>query len=215
MTAPLQRFLRPAPQAAPGERCELCAEPLGERHSHLIDLDSRAIRCACRGCYLLFTRPGAGRYRAVPERYLHAPDFPAGERLWDEAGIPVRMAFFFVNSQQDRTVGFYPSPAGATESLLPLGAWEDMLAGSESGESGSESGPRFGTIEPDVEALLVNRAAHGFECFLVPIDACYELVGLVKLRWRGFDGGTEAWTAIDGFFSALRERSTRIGAGDA
>jgi hypothetical protein len=66
---------------------------------------------------------------------------------------------------------------------------------------------------PDVEALLVRRAGEGFECFLVPIDACYELVGLVRMHWKGFDGGEEAWEAIDGFFDAVRDRS-RPAAGD-
>ena len=54
---------------------------------------------------------------------------------------------------------------------------------------------------PDVEALLVDRRpAGGFACHLVPIDACYELVGLVRLHWKGFDGGQEAWKAIEAFF---------------
>jgi hypothetical protein len=61
-----------------------------------------------------------------------------------------------------------------------------------------------------VEALLVRRAGEGFECFLVPIDACYELVGLVRMHWKGFDGGQEAWEAIDGFFDAVRERSRGV-----
>ncbi|MGH3624681.1 MAG: DUF5947 family protein, partial [Sciscionella sp.] len=64
----------------------------------------------------------------------------------------------------------------------------------------------------DVEALLVNRDGDSFECFLVPIDVCYTLVGIVKLRWRGFDGGTEAWEKIEAFFADLRERSERVGA---
>jgi hypothetical protein len=42
---------------------------------------------------------------------------------------------------------------------------------------------------------------------VVPIDACYELVGLVRMHWKGFDGGEEAWAAIGGFFDAVRERS--------
>lgn len=195
MSAPLRRFLRPPPRRAPGEQCEMCAEPLSERHSHVIDLDSRAILCTCRGCYLLFTRPGAGRHRAVPERYRYLADSPAGRQLRESAGIPVRMAFFFVNSRQDRPVAFYPSPAGATESLLPLAEWDELRA-------------EFDELEPDVEALLVN----GDETFLVPIDVCYELVGLVKLSWRGFDGGTAAWQAIDGFFAQLRGRSAPAGA---
>jgi hypothetical protein len=197
MTAGLRRFRKPVPRPQPGERCELCAEPVSADHAHVIDLESRAILCACRGCYLLFTADGAGgkRLRAVPERYLHVPSFEPGAALWETAGIPVGMAFLFRNSVLDSTVAFYPSPAGATESLLPLGAWEELLA----------AHPALVTIQPDVEALLLND--HGSECFLVPIDRCYELVGLVRLRWRGFDGGTEAHEAIEKFFDELRARS--------
>jgi len=202
----LRRFLRPAERVSPGERCEMCAEPVGDDHPHVIDLESRAIMCACRGCYLLFTHTGAGgrRHRAVPDRYLHAPSFTLGAALWESIGIPVRMAFLFRNSVLDTTVAFYPSPAGATESLLPLGAWEEMLAGNS----------ELATVSPDVEALLINKLDDGFECFLVPIDVCYRLVGLVRLYWRGFDGGTEAWDVINGFFKGLRERGTRVESGD-
>ena len=107
------------------------------------------------------------------------------------------MAFFFRNSSLGRMLAFYPSPAGATESLLSLEAWAEVVA----------ANPVMTDLVPDVEALLVRRAGQGFECFLVPIDACYELVGLVRMHWKGFDGGEEAWDAIDGFFDAVRERS--------
>jgi len=43
MTSGLRRFLQPAPRAKPGERCEMCTEPVTEDHSHVIDLESRAI----------------------------------------------------------------------------------------------------------------------------------------------------------------------------
>ena len=66
------------------------------------------------------------------------------------------------------------------------------------------------TLEPDVEALLVRRGDAGrgdrAEALLVPVDACYRLVGLVRRHWKGFDGGAEAWAAIDAFFDELRER---------
>ena len=119
----------------------------------------------------------------------------------------MRVAFFFLNSDLGRVAGFYPSPAGATESLLPLEAWADLAA----------ANPAMADLGPDVEALLVQRAGGGFECFLVPIDACYELVGLVRMHWKGFDGGQEAWEAIDGsFFDAVgsgagRSRTGRAG----
>jgi hypothetical protein len=192
VTGGLRRFRTPVRRAAPGEKCEMCAEPISDGHGHVIDLESRTILCTCRGCYLLFTHRGAGgkRHRAVPDRVRHLPRFEPGAALWASAGIPVRTAFLFRNSVQDRIVAFYPSPAGATESLLPLGMGDDLLA----------------DVTDDVEALLVNQLDDGFEGFLVPIDVCYELVGLVRTTWRGFDGGTEAHEAIDGFFARLRER---------
>ncbi|GAA4209797.1 DUF5947 family protein [Streptosporangium oxazolinicum] len=183
--------------------CELCAVPAGEDHGHVVNVESRGLLCACRACYLLFTRDtdGRARYRAVPRRYLHAPDFPLDAADWDEMQIPVRTAFFFRNSAMDRTVAFYPSPAGATESLLPLETWERVLA----------ANPAMADVRPDVEALLVDRRPDGgFTCHLVPIDACYELVGLVRLHWKGFDGGQEAREAIEGFFADLRERGRTV-----
>ena len=44
------------------------------------------------------------------------------------------------------------------------------------------------------------------EHWLVPIDDCYELVGLIRSRWRGFGGGEEVWAAIDRFFDDLPTR---------
>jgi Family of unknown function (DUF5947) len=199
----LGRFLE-KPAAPPGERCELCNEAIPEEHPHVVNVESRALLCACRPCYLLFTERGAGggRYASVPERYLYDPAFTLSDAQWDEFQIPVRMAFFFVNSALGKTVAFYPSPAGATESMLPADTWGEIMA----------ANPLFATIEPDVEALLVYRRDEAYECFLVPIDACYELVGRVRTTWKGFDGGEEAWAAIDGFFDGLRSRS-RSGVG--
>jgi len=110
----------------------------------------------------------------------------------------VRMAFFFRNSTLDREVAFYPSPAGATESLLALGAWEDLMS----------ENPRLRELEADVEALLVygGRDGGGFRCFVVPINACYELVGRVRQKWKGLSGGEEAWQAIDSFFTNLASK---------
>ncbi|MGA8118155.1 MAG: DUF5947 family protein [Actinocatenispora sp.] len=206
MTAGLRRFRTPADRPPVGEHCDMCAEPIGSEHSHVVDTQSRALECTCRGCYLLFTQPGAagGRHRAVPDRYRHSPSFASGAALFDAIGIPVRMAFFLTSSAVERTVAFYPSPAGATESQLSTEAWRTALA----------DNPAFGDIAVDTEALLVNRAPGGFECFLVPIDACYRLVGLVRLHWKGFDGGSEAWRAIDGYFDELRNRSERVGGED-
>jgi hypothetical protein len=93
---------------------------------------------------------------------------------------------------------FYPSPAGATECLLDLDAWDRLVA----------TQPMFAATEPDVEAVLIRRTDDTFESFIVPIDVCYQLVGTVRLHWRGFDGGTEARQHIDEFFGRARSRAS-------
>jgi hypothetical protein len=158
--------------------------------------------CACRGCYLLFTSSGAGggHFKAVPDRYLAFDEFRLSTSQWDSLQIPVSVAFFFMNSTLDRVAAFYPGPAGATESLLPLETWREVVA----------ANPALETLEPDVEAFLVraDRELGGAECFVVPIDACYDLVGRLRLLWRGFDGGSDARAALDDFFDNVRSKAT-------
>jgi hypothetical protein len=189
---------RPAPAPA-GQRCEMCAEPIADEHQHVVNVAGRQLMCVCRGCYLLFTDSQAElRYRAVPDRYLAFPDFALDRRAWEALQIPVGLAFFFRNSALGRTVAFYPGPAGATESELDLDAWGTISAGE----------PRVGLLTDDVEALLVRVADAGQpECYLVPIDACYEFVGGLRKLWRGFDGGQDAREFIEEFFGRLAARS--------
>ena len=47
----------------------------------------------------------------------------------------------------------------------------------------------------------------GAECYIVPIDACYELVGHLRTLWRGFDGGKEANAKLDAFFDDVRAKA--------
>jgi hypothetical protein len=192
------RATRPVPSAR--ERCEMCAEAIDEQHQHVVDLVGRGLLCTCRPCYLLFTAEGAElRYRAVPDRYLSFPGVVLDARQWDELEIPVGLAFFFANSLLGRTVAFYPGPAGATESELPLGAWDQVVS----------AHPALAAVAPDVEAVIVRMPDRsvGAACFLVPIDRCYELVGALRSVWRGFDGGQEARDVLDGFFADLTARS--------
>jgi hypothetical protein len=204
--AVLQRIRQPRPrsqqqEARAGERCELCTEPISDEHGHLVDLKARNLLCACRGCYLLFTSEGAGgaHYRAVPDRYLAFPDFQLSPAQWDSLQIPVGVAFLVLNSALERVAAFYPGPAGATESELALDTWEEVVA----------VNPVLATLQPDVEAFLVRAEKNrgGTECFIVPIDTCYELVGHLRRLWRGFDGGREAHDAMDGFFERVRARA--------
>ena len=176
----------------------MCNEPVPDAHEHVVNVESRNLMCTCRGCWLLFTSDGAGggRYRAVPDRYAALGDFTMSDGTWDSFQIPVSVAFFFHNSSLGRVAAFYPSPAGATESLLELEAWASLVGGN----------PVLATLAPDVEALLVRVDGDGHHAFVVPIDACYELVGHMRRLWRGFDGGREARDALDRFFTDLRSR---------
>jgi Family of unknown function (DUF5947) len=182
------------------ERCDLCGEPIPPRHRHLFDLDSRELMCACQACRLLFERPAAGgaHYRLVPDRRLRLDDFVMDDASWARLRIPVDMAFFFHASDEGRVQAYYPGPMGATESLLELEAWDELV----------RDNPVLGTLEPDVEALLVNRARGARTHLVVPIEDCYRLAGLIRTRWRGLSGGEEVWREIDGFFKEVAEWRT-------
>jgi hypothetical protein len=182
------------------ERCELCGTVLNERHGHLVDVEKRSLACACRPCYLLFTAPGTTRYRAVPEEVHHDPASRLTDADWDALQVPVGTAFFFINSTLGRVVGCYPSPAGATECELDLAAWERL----------AEGYPLLRALVPDVQGVFATRSDRGIEAFLVPIDACYALVGEVRLRWSGLDGGEEVRQALASHLDDLRERSTPL-----
>ena len=194
----------PAPPAeAPGERCELCAEPLPEEHRHLLDVEARRLLCACRACSLLLDNRAAGgsHYRLVPDRRLMLDGFVLDDAGWAAFRIPVDVAFVVVSSAAGRAVAFYPGPMGATESLVELDAWEDVV----------RANPVLAGMEDDVEALLVNRACGAREAWLVPVDECYALVGLLRTRWRGLGGGEEVWRELDGFYDGLRRHARRVG----
>ena len=65
-------------------------------------------------------------------------------------------------------------------------------------------------MEQEVEALLVNRTRGARGHFLVPIDECYKLVGLIRVHWKGLSGGQEVWEEIGRFFEELGERSRAV-----
>ena len=205
MTSPYDVLSRITSRRAPepvGERCEMCSEAIADEHQHVVNVAGRQLMCVCRGCYLLFTEAGAElRYRSVPDRYLAFPDFAVDRLAWEALQIPVGMAFFFRNSALGRVVAFYPGPAGATESELDLAAWQSI----------TDADPRLELLVDDVEALLIRvRDDEAPQCFLVPIDTCYEFVGGLRMQWRGYQslgGGPEAVAFIDGFFQQIAARA--------
>jgi hypothetical protein len=184
------------------EHCDLCGEPIPSEHRHLMEVSTREIMCACRPCSILFDSEAAseGRYRLIPDRHLFLDNFEMSDAQWESLRIPVDMAFFFYSTPAERVVAFYPSPMGPTESLLKLRSWEEL----------ERCNPVLQRMERDVEALLMNRVRGAREHFLVPIDECYSLVGLIRMRWRGLSGGREVWDEIARFFEELRGRSKTV-----
>ncbi len=192
----LRRFARPRP---PAEQCDLCATPIAPdpHHAHLFEPASRQVLCACDACALLFSAQAETRYHRVPRRVRALDAFRLSDAQWDSLLIPVGLAFFSSSSVEGRMVALYPSPAGATELQLPLETWTELVA----------ENPVLAGMEPDVEALLVNRVRGRREYYLAPIDECYRLVGLIRMHWRGLSGGSAVWEEIDGFFAQVRKRS--------
>jgi uncharacterized protein DUF5947 len=197
----LRQFAR---RERPLERCELCSLGLQPDHPHLIELAQRKLVCTCEACAILFSGQGV-KFKRVPRRVLSLPNFNLSDTEWNSLMVPINMAFFFKNSIEDRMVAMYPSPAGATESLLELEAWNDI----------STRNAVLSTMESDVEALLVNRLGYsrGYsapEYYLLPIDECYKLVGLIRIHWKGLAGGTEVWRELGEFFTSLKAKSVEI-----
>lgn len=197
----LRRFTRSRkPARLPLEHCELCSEVIPPDHCHLLNLSNRALVCACQACSSLFNEKGINgeKYRLVPRRYLVLPDFRMADEQWDSLMIPVNMVYIFRVASTQRAKAFYPSPAGAMESLLSLQSWEMLVS----------DNPLLEDMETEVEALLINRVGEAREYYIVPIDCCYELIGLIRTSWRGLSGGSEVWEAIAAFFANIRAKAT-------
>jgi hypothetical protein len=197
--AALRQFAR---KRAPVERCEMCSRELGPAHEHLVEPASRRLICACDACAILFDGQAGTRYKRVPRQVMFLRDFQLSDAQWDSLMVPIEMAFFFKSTTNGRVIALYPSPAGPTESLLPLDTWVDIV----------EMNSVLREMEPDVTALLVNRVGHvrnaaRAEYFLVPIDECYKLVGLIRTHWKGLSGGTEVWREIGSFFAELKTKA--------
>ncbi len=68
--------------------------------------------------------------------------------------------------------------------------------------------PVLKELEPDAEALIVNRMSDTPAYAIAPIDRCYMLVGLVKASWEGISGGAGVEQAIERYFDDLRAVAT-------
>lgn len=192
MGGSLSALRKYVPSRESEERCDTCGSPLTEDHAHNFDPASRRIFCACESCAVLYE----GVYSRIPQRVKALPEFQMSDAQWDDMMIPISLAFFSFSTSAKRWIALYPGPAGTAESLLNLDLWNEVMA----------QNPQLADLRPDVEALLVNRIGSTREYWLVPIDECYKLVGLIRMHWRGLSGGAAVWGEIAKFFSTLSRK---------
>jgi Fe-S cluster biogenesis protein NfuA len=174
------------------DACELCSIGIGGGHRHLIHLEERRLVCVCATCWAL--RSGDAQFRPVGIRRVWLDGMRISDEQWAAFQIPIGLAFFMISSVTGSVIALYPSPAGATESELDLQAWAAMCAANPELE-----------LEPDTEALVVNRLAEPSQQMIVPIDAAYGLVGVVKSSWEGITGGAAVGDAVAAYLEDLRE----------
>jgi len=194
MVSALRALAEPTPpEPVPeGELCDLCRTTVPPDHRHMINTYERQIVCVCESCWAL--RSGEPEFRPTGSRTLWLEDFQFPEEIWAQFRIPIGLAFFMHSSVTDCVVALYPSPAGATESELHFETWSRLVA----------MNPVLRELEPDAEALIVNRMADPPMFAIAPIDRCYMLVGLVKASWEGISGGAGVEQAIERYFEDLR-----------
>jgi hypothetical protein len=192
----LRKIATPVPQED-AEKCDFCGRILSSDHRHLVDLSAMKFMCTCEMC--MITMAENGTYKPLPQRSLELDGFKMSDALWSDFLIPVNMAFFVESSSRNGTVAYYPAPTGATESKLKMEAWNQLV----------QLNPLLNDLTPDLEALLVNRLDNNGQYYIVPIDSCYKLIGMIRIAWKGIFGGREVNDIIRQFFSELKEKSVR------
>ena len=205
--ARLRRINAPAPpQPEPEESCEFCNVPLGARHGHVADTIDHRLMCACRPCYLVFAPDGAGggRFRAVGEDVRRVGELLLDDVTWDALRVPVDLVFFFRQSAPGRR---HPACWPSTRAR---GARPSPSSTCRPGTGIVAANPVLDEIAPDVEGALLRRHEGSFSAHLVPIDVCYELVGVVRSWWKGLGGGPEVWQRMAAYFDDLDHRAREV-----
>jgi hypothetical protein len=188
----LRDFARaPAPAS---ERCELCGTSLAAVHSHLIDPASQRLYCACAACIQPSDAYAPAGLLRLPDEVRALSDFHISDLEWDALMIPIGLAFFYRTDGAARVTAMYPGPAGTVRSPLDPHAWGALV----------ERNPQLDALRPQVEALLIDRVNNARRYFIVPIDRCYALAGLLRQQWQGLSGGAAVWESIERFFDHLQ-----------
>lgn len=186
---PLGRWA--AEHDAPEAACELCAADVRSGHRHLLQLEQRRIVCVCESCWDRGARDA--EFRQTNARVEWLEDFRLPEHVWAALGPPAGIAMFVRSSTAGRMVALNPR-ASTVESELADADWAQLAS----------DNPALEKLEPDAEALIVDRLGRTPRHLIAPIDACNRLVGLVQSRTRE----PELGPALDDFFYGLRRRGT-------
>ena len=145
--------------------------------------------------------PATAAYRPTGTRTRLARRASTSRRALGVVPDPDRPRFFFL----EHALG------GGGRRALPEPGRARPSASSTSAPWAASSSPRTPcstSLEPDAEALIVNRLAEPPQHAIAPIDECYRLVGLVKRAGRGSPAAA-ARPRRRGFFAELRERARR------
>ncbi|AUX46842.1 hypothetical protein SOCE26_083510 [Sorangium cellulosum] len=187
-----------AAEAAPAraERCDICGVPLPGEHRHLLERAASRLRCACVGCAITAGGRADDRFRAVEPRCERLAGASPSDARWQALGIPIGLAFLQRVGDGAEVIARYPSPAGLVRSPVDPEAWSALVA----------DYPALDPLQPEVEALLVRRLHGARDHYLVSIDECFRLGGILRRGWRGLGGG-DVWAEVDRFFAQLRSRA--------
>ena len=187
-----------APPTSSAQRCDFCGVEIDTVHRHLFDRPKRSLICVCQLCYSLFTMDGAGgtRFRPVPQRYVLLADAANEAPFWDALQIPDGLSVLFTNGATGLTTACCLGSTMASEVAVPLDAWRDI----------ERALPLLETMAHDVEALLVRRTDGAIDAAIVPIDACYELLGRLRQNCPGVQrDSADVGREIEAFFARLAE----------
>ncbi|HEX3809525.1 MAG TPA: DUF5947 family protein [Rhizomicrobium sp.] len=185
----LRRFVYP-----PVERCELCRASLSGKHDHLLEIAAGQMRCACKSCAQSYGTAEEG-FLPIASRKQRLSQFALSDAEWDGFQIPIDLAFLV--RKGERLTALYPGPAGIVQSEPDPSAWQSLLA----------ANPVLNELQPEVEALVVNRVQGRREAYRLSIDHCFTLAGTMRSQWHGLSGGPKVWDEIARYFDI-------IGAGD-
>ena len=185
-----------------GQQCDFCSFDIDNSHRHLLDRVRRSLVCVCQSCYGLFTHDGAGgmRFCAVPRRYVLLPNLVGVTELWDALQIPIGPTFLFTNGATGLTTAYCPGRADATEAALPLDVWKDV----------ERAVPAVATLAHDVEGLLIRRTDTLIDAAIIPLDACYELLGRIRRASFASRGVNAIPGEIDAFLARVSKLTTAL-----